>query len=65
MLALAALVAIAATARAEDWPVYGGDLGGMRYATAAQITKENVGRLTIAWTYHTGEAERRGDAAFA
>ncbi len=61
-LALVALLALVIPARAQDWPVYGGDPGGMRYSPAAQITKENVARLAIAWTYHTGEAERRGDA---
>jgi quinoprotein glucose dehydrogenase len=36
------------------WPDYGGDAGGMRYSPAAQINRENVGRLMPAWTYRTG-----------
>jgi len=59
------IIAVPAAARAQEWPVYGGDAGGMRYSAAAQITRENVGRLAVAWTYHTGEAARRGAAAFA
>jgi quinoprotein glucose dehydrogenase len=61
-LALAALLAFIILAHAQDWPIYGGDPGGMRYSPAAQITKENVAQLAIAWTYHSGEAARRGDA---
>ncbi len=41
-----------------DWPFYGGDAGGQRYSTAAQITPDNVRRLAVAWTYSTGEAKR-------
>ena len=48
-------------ARAQDWPAYGGDAGGMRYSGASQIDRSNVSRLAVAWTYHTGEAARRGD----
>ncbi|HZB93968.1 MAG TPA: membrane-bound PQQ-dependent dehydrogenase, glucose/quinate/shikimate family, partial [Stellaceae bacterium] len=49
-------------ARAQGWQAYGGDDGGTRYSAARQITRENVARLALAWTYHTGEAARRGDA---
>jgi quinoprotein glucose dehydrogenase len=64
LLALPGLLALAfiVSARAQEWPAYGGDVGGSRYSAARQITKENVGRLAVAWTYHTGEAERRGEA---
>jgi len=43
-----------------EWQAYGRDAGGSRYAPLAQITRENVGRLAVAWTYRTGEmiAER-------
>jgi quinoprotein glucose dehydrogenase len=40
---------------ATDWPSYGRDAGGSRYAPERQITAANVGRLRVAWTYHTGE----------
>jgi len=37
-----------------DWPVYGHDIGGARYSPLTQITRANVSRLQVAWTYHTG-----------
>ncbi len=37
------------------WGFYGGDPGGARYSPLAQITRENVGRLRVAWTYRTGD----------
>src|ERR1051326_6782419 len=37
-----------------DWPVYGHDVGGARYSPLSQITRANVSRLQVAWTYHTG-----------
>lgn len=42
------------------WPLYGGDAGGTRYSSLAQITPENAGKLKVAWVYHTGEMARRG-----
>jgi quinoprotein glucose dehydrogenase len=43
-----------------DWSHYGGDAEGTRFSKADQITPENVPQLDIAWTYDTGETERRG-----
>lgn len=40
---------------AQEWPYYGGDSGGTKYSKLAQIHRGNVGRLKIAWTYHTGD----------
>jgi quinoprotein glucose dehydrogenase len=37
------------------WSFYGGDPGGMRYSSLAQIDRGNVARLQVAWTYRTGE----------
>ena len=62
LLGLAIATLWATLAAAQTWPAYGGDDGGMRYSAARQITRENVGRLAPAWTYHSGEAARRGDA---
>jgi quinoprotein glucose dehydrogenase len=42
----------------DQWPAYGGDAGGTRYSPLADITRENVSRLTVAWTYRTGELGR-------
>jgi len=38
----------------EDWPVYGRDPGGARFSPLTQITRDNVARLQVAWTYHAG-----------
>jgi quinoprotein glucose dehydrogenase len=38
-----------------EWPCYGRDPGGSRHSPLAQITRENVSRLKIAWTYRTGD----------
>src|SRR5258706_2135099 len=39
----------------DDWRVTGGDPGNSRYSTLDQINTGNVGRLQVAWTYHTGD----------
>lgn len=38
-----------------EWPNYGNDPGGMRYSPLAQVNRENVSKLQVAWTYHTGD----------
>ncbi len=40
---------------ADDWPYYGHDAGGMRYSPLAQINRENVAELKVAWVYHAGD----------
>src|SRR5579872_1569786 len=37
-----------------DWPAAAGDIGGMKYSPADQITPANVGKLKQAWTYQPG-----------
>jgi len=44
-----------AAASSADWPHYGNDAGGTRFSGLSQITPDNVGRLTVAWTYRTGD----------
>ena len=39
----------------DGWPVYGHDAGSMRYSPLTDITRGNVGRLAVAWTFHTGD----------
>jgi quinoprotein glucose dehydrogenase len=39
-----------------DWAITGGDPGNSRSSPLAQIDRNNVARLEVAWTYHTGEA---------
>ena len=45
-----------------DWPFYGGDAGGQRFSTAAQITPANVTALKPAWRYSTGDLASKGEA---
>ena len=65
MRALAAVLApvvwLLAFAPAQEvaWPSTGRDPQGTRYLPAAEITRANVGRLRVAWTYRTGEAGAR------
>jgi quinoprotein glucose dehydrogenase len=40
---------------AGEWTAYGHDALGSRYSPLAQITRENVTGLEIAWTYRTGD----------
>ena len=36
-----------------EWRHYANDPGGTRFSPLADITRDNVGRLRIAWEYHT------------
>ncbi len=50
------LVALTAVAADGDWPNYGRTPGGDRHSPLSQIDRGNVGKLTLAWEYKTGEA---------
>jgi quinoprotein glucose dehydrogenase len=39
----------------DNWPYYGHDAGGMRYSPLAQINRQNVSTLRVAWTFHVGD----------
>jgi quinoprotein glucose dehydrogenase len=39
----------------RDWPVYNG-VGGRHYSSLAQINRENVKHLQVAWTFDAGDA---------
>jgi quinoprotein glucose dehydrogenase len=39
----------------EGWSFYGHDAGGTRYSPLAQINRENVTKLKVAWVFHTGD----------
>jgi quinoprotein glucose dehydrogenase len=54
-LALGTLTAAAARAQRVDWPAPSGDAGAMRWSPLAAVSRENVGRLRLAWTWKTGE----------
>jgi len=53
-LALVLLLAASAPAADDGWSAYGHDPGGTRYSPLKQITHDNVSKLKVAWTYHTG-----------
>lgn len=38
-----------------EWPFYGRDPGGERHSPLAQINRENVAKLQLVWTHHSGE----------
>jgi quinoprotein glucose dehydrogenase len=44
-------------ALSQSWSYYGQDPGGKRYSALHQINDKNVTRLTVAWTFRTGELE--------
>jgi quinoprotein glucose dehydrogenase len=66
MRLLAAVLLLAA--QEVGWSSYGRDPQGTRYLPASEVTRGNVGRLEVAWTYRTGEAgpdlATRKDASF-
>ncbi len=39
----------------QDWPRYGGNPEGNHFSPLAQINRDNVNQLKIAWTFDTGE----------
>ncbi len=41
--------------QSQDWPVYGGDPGGMKYSSLDQINRRTVRHLETAWTWTPGE----------
>jgi quinoprotein glucose dehydrogenase len=68
LICLSSLLALAVQAEAQapqtvNWPVVGNDPGCTRYSPLDQIHRENVSRLKPAWTYHTGELDRRAGKA--
>ena len=58
LLSIVVLGANIANAQAVgEWTAYGHDALGSRFSPLATITRENVGRLEVAWTYRTGEVD--------
>ncbi|HEY1765349.1 MAG TPA: PQQ-binding-like beta-propeller repeat protein [Opitutaceae bacterium] len=59
-MALAATVLLLAApavraGASDDWPVYLGDKAASHYSNLSQISAENVGQLSIAWTWSGGD----------
>jgi alcohol dehydrogenase (cytochrome c) len=53
-IAVGLLAGLAATAGAQNWPVYGGDTGNTRYSASTQVNAGNVNRLKVAWALQLG-----------
>ncbi|MCC2671958.1 MAG: gcd, partial [Armatimonadetes bacterium] len=43
--------------RDTAWPYFGNDAGAGRFSSLAQINRETVRDLGVAWTYHTGDSD--------
>ncbi|CAM3495646.1 membrane-bound PQQ-dependent dehydrogenase, glucose/quinate/shikimate family [Pseudomonas floridensis] len=53
-------IASAATTRSaevagNDWVAYGGTNSGQRFSGLDQINPDTIGKLSVAWEYHTGD----------
>lgn len=55
LFAASSAAAQAPAATATEWPAYGNDPGASRWSPLAQIDRSSVRRLTVAWTYRTGD----------
>ena len=53
---LAFASAAPATSPAQEWPFYGADQAGTKYSPLTDISRDNVGRLKLAWEWKTNEA---------
>jgi alcohol dehydrogenase (cytochrome c) len=42
----------------DSWPTYHGDYSGQRHSRLTQITPDNVGQLTLAWSFQTGQTQQ-------
>ena len=49
----------------SDWSAFGATEHGTRYSKLDQITPDNIHRLTLAWTYRTGDLPHPADAQTA
>src|SRR2546421_3022147 len=56
---LLGVASIALHGQEIDWSANGRDAQGTRYSPASEITRTNVNRLAVAWTYRTGETDPR------
>src|SRR6516164_5627978 len=57
---LLALLALPVGAIAEDeksWAIYGGDTANTRFSALAQINRDNVAKLKVAWVAQLGSLE--------
>lgn len=69
LLLIAAVVALQACEQKSidysgpiaEWSAVGGDDRGQRFSPLEQITRDNVDRLEVAWTYQTGDVSSGTD----
>ena len=54
-LGIAAYAHAQAPGAAVEWPNYGNDPFAQRYSPLNQINRDNVSRLKVSWTFHTGD----------
>ena len=54
---LLAATTAGAQVKPGEWLAYGRDAFGSRFSPLTQITRDNVSRLEVAWTYRTGEMD--------
>ena len=59
VLALLSSMLRAAPLPDVEWPVYGGDPGGQKYSPLADVNRDNVAALRLAWSWETGEQPNR------
>ncbi|QSR20092.1 glucose/quinate/shikimate family membrane-bound PQQ-dependent dehydrogenase [Novosphingobium sp. KA1] len=50
-----ALVPVDPAHAQQNWQAYGNTPGGSRFVALDQITRDNVSKLKVAWTYRTGD----------
>jgi quinoprotein glucose dehydrogenase len=46
---------------ADGWPAYGHDAAGTRYSPLTQISRDNVSKLQVAWTFHVEDLSDGSD----
>ena len=60
LIGFACAVCVTAAAFAQnDWKTYGNDPGHTKFSTLAQVTPQNVTRLTRAWEFDTKTLGRK------
>ncbi len=56
-LLLAAAATVASAGDFHGWRTYGGDDGNTHYSALAQINRDNVKELTLAWRYDSARGQ--------
>jgi len=53
-MALGLMLGLTSLAGAQNWPVYGGDMGNTRFSQSSQINTSNVKKLKVEWALQLG-----------